>query len=276
MGEQDFGLKMGTVKRAAGNASTKLDTNCVIVSIADGINPTTGSPIYKDVTARVLASFAGNEYGSVIIPQDGEQVLIGYLDGEVESEAYILGSVFKGQVKPPYDISKTKVPDDTKPGESMVIKLKNKTQISINNVSDKDTSITITTGTNSRVIQLIDKSDNSLVQIMDTATSPKTYMKIDFKNGEIECKAQKKLSFIAGENKGSIILDGNSGNVDVNSQGNISINSKNGSTLSCNNSKFTANASGVTVEGAQTTVKGNSQTKIDSPSVSIGKMVKLG
>ena len=87
MGEQDFGLKMGTVKRAAGNASTKLDTNCVIVSIADGINPTTGSPIYKDVTARVLASFAGNEYGSVLIPQDGEQVLIGYLDGKVESEA---------------------------------------------------------------------------------------------------------------------------------------------------------------------------------------------
>lgn len=267
----DYGLKIGTVKRNAGGGKETMDPNCVTVSIQDGENR------IKDVTARVLASFAGNEFGSVIIPQDGEQVLIGYLNGNPNGEAYILGSVFQGKIKPPYDITKTVAAGDTNPGDSMVIKLKNETQISINNANDKNagTLITITTGTKNRIIQLIDKSDNSFLQIADSAI-PKTYIKIDFQNGAIECKADKKMSFVAGANKGSVTLDGESGNISIESQGSIAINSKGGSTLSCNSSKVTAAASGVTVEGAQTTIKGNTQAKIESPSVSIGQMVKLG
>ncbi|MGN1043804.1 MAG: phage baseplate assembly protein V [Acutalibacteraceae bacterium] len=270
--KHDYGLKIGTVKRNAGGSGKSMAPNCVTVSIQDGLNR------IKDVTARVLSSFAGNDFGSVIIPQDGEQVLIGYLNGNSDGEAYILGSVFQGKINPPYDISKTKVPDDTKPGESMVIKLKNKTQISVNNVSDKDTSITITTGTNSRVIQLIDKSDNSFIQIADKVNSPETYMKIDFAKGEIECKAKTKMSFTVGENKGSMVLDGNSGNISVNSQGNINLDSKknitlnstSGSTLSCGSNKFAAGTANAEINGAQINVKGSGPVAVKGATVQLG------
>ena len=221
----DFGLKIGTVIRpkpggAGASGGTKIDPNCVTVRIMEGIDAA-GQPIYKEVTARVLASFAGStssekvSYGSVIIPQDGEQVLVGYLDGNSQGEAYILGSVFQGTVKPPYDISKDVAGGDTKAGESMVIKLKNGTQISINNVSTDATSIVITTGGNNRVIKLIDKKKaESFLQISDNAASPQTYLKMDFKSGAIECKAGQKMTLAAGKgDQGSIVIDGNTGNV---------------------------------------------------------------
>lgn len=265
----DYGLKIGIVKRpkaggggGAAGGGRKKDPNCVTVSILEGID-STKKPIYKDVTARVLASFAGSNdctatpYGSVIIPQNGEQVLVGYLNGNAEGEAYILGSVFQGMVKPPYDISKDVAGGDTKAGESMVIKLKNGTQISINNVSTDATSIVITTGGNNRVIKLIDKKKaESFLQISDNAASPQTYLKMDFKSGAIECKAGQKMTLAAGKgDQGSIVIDGNTGNVTIgNKKGNIVIDSK----------------VQATIKGAQMTIEGTSQTNVKGKAINVG------
>ena len=263
----DFGLKIGTVIRpkpggAGASGGTKIDPNCVTVRIMEGIDAA-GQPIYKEVTARVLASFAGStssekvSYGSVIIPQDGEQVLVGYLDGNSQGEAYILGSVFQGTVKPPYDISKDVAGGDTKAGESMVIKLKNGTQISINNVSTDATSIVITTGGNNRVIKLIDKKKaESFLQISDNAASPQTYLKMDFKSGAIECKAGQKMTLAAGKgDQGSIVIDGNTGNVTIgNKKGNIVIDSK----------------VQTTIKGAQMAIEGTSQTNVKGKAINVG------
>lgn len=281
----DFGLKLGTVKRvSAGNKSNKSDPNCVTVSILYGVD-NFGKPIYKEVSARVLASFAGNgasgsePYGSVIIPQDGEQVLIGYLNGNREGEAYILGSVYQGKVKPPYDIAKTKAPGDKKAGESMVIKLKNKTQISINNTSPTDTLITIVTGSNKRCINLVDDGKNSYAQICDKTPAPETYMKIDFKSGAIECKAKQKMTFAAGKgDKGSIVIDGTSGNITIKSTvGSVAVDSKKGSKLSCGASNaFNVTPAGAEVKGTQAKVEGSSMVNIKGASVKVGSMVQLG
>ncbi|MDO4476821.1 MAG: hypothetical protein Q4B93_02515 [Clostridia bacterium] len=287
----DFGLKIGTVVRpkpgGAGGAGAKpKDPNCVTVRILDGINSTATRPTYKEVTARVLASFAGStsskkvSYGSVIIPQDGEQVLVGYLDGNSQGEAYILGSVFQGTVKPPYDITKTKAPSDTAAaGESMVIKLKNKTQISINNTSPTDTLITIVTGSNKRCINLVDDGKNSYAQICDKTPAPETYMKIDFKSGTIECKAKQKMTFAAGKgDKGSIVIDGTSGNITIKSTaGSVVIDSTKGSKLGCGaNNMFNASQAGAEVKGTQTKVEGSSMVNIKGASVKVGSIVQLG
>lgn len=287
----DYGLKIGIVKRpkaggggGAAGGGRKKDPNCVTVSILEGID-STKKPIYKDVTARVLASFAGSNdctatpYGSVIIPQNGEQVLVGYLNGNAEGEAYILGSVFQGMVKPPYDISKDVAGGDTKAGESMVIKLKNGTQISINNVSTDATSIVITTGGNNRVIKLIDKKKaESFLQISDNAASPQTYLKMDFKSGAIECKAGQKMTLAAGKgDQGSIVIDGNTGNVTIgNKKGNIVIDAKQNSTLKCGTNSVAVATQGVEVKGAKATVEGQTNVEVKGPTVKVGTMVQLG
>lgn len=287
----DYGLKIGIVKRpkaggggGAAGGGRKKDPNCVTVSILEGID-STKKPIYKDVTARVLASFAGSNdctatpYGSVIIPQNGEQVLVGYLNGNAEGEAYILGSVFQGMVKPPYDISKDVAGGDTKAGESMVIKLKNGTQISINNVSTDATSIVITTGGNNRVIKLIDKKKaESFLQISDNAASPQTYLKMDFKSGAIECKAGQKMTLAAGKgDQGSIVIDGNTGNVTIgNKKGNIVIDAKQKSTLKCGTNSVAVATQGVEVKGTQAKVEGQSMVEVKGPTVKVGTMVQLG
>lgn len=273
----DFGLKIGKVTRPEPNdaEAKKRGPNCVQVSLPCGVD-SSGKAAEKKVYARVLASFAGgdekNPYGSVIIPQNNEQVLVGYLDGHDEGEAYILGSVYQGKVNPPYDITKTKaLTDVAAAGESIVIKLKNKTQISINNVSADTTSIMITTGQNNRVISLVDKSGESLLQITDGEAKPQTYLKMDFQNGNVELKAKTKMIFAAGaEDQGSIVIDGSSGNITIgNKKGNIDIQS-------------TANAN---VKGAQVTVEGQTKAEVKSSNVTIsgsmgtevkGDTVKLG
>ncbi len=256
----DFGLKIGTVTRLEPNdaGAKNRGPNCVQVSLPCGVD-SSGKPTEKKVYARVLASFAGgdekNPYGSVIIPQNNEQVLVGYLDGHDEGEAYILGSVYQGKINPPYDISKDVAGGDTKAGESMVIKLKNKTQISINNVDAEATSIMITTGKNNRVISLVDNKNASLLQITDNAAKPQTYLKMDFQNGNVELKAKTKMIFAAGAgDQGSIVIDGNSGNITIgNKKGNIDVQSK-------------VNAN---IKGAQVTVEGQQQAEVKGSNVKI-------
>lgn len=289
----DFGLKIGTVVRpkpggagGAGGAGAKpKDPNCVTVRILDGIN-STAQPTYKEVTARVLASFAGStssekvSYGSVIIPQDGEQVLVGYLDGNSQGEAYILGSVFQGTVAPPYDITKTKAPSDTAAaGESMVIKLKNETQISINNVSSTVTSIAITTK-NGRTMKFMEDEGNSLLQILDNEQSPQTYLKMDFKNGAIECKALKTMTLAAGGEVGSIVIS-DKGEITMKGQ---KINIEATTDASIKGAQMAIEGSSQTnIKGGQTTIEGQTKTdvkggmvEVNGPSVKIGTMVQLG
>lgn len=259
----DFGLKIGTVIRpkpggAGASGGAKPDgPNCLKVRIMEGIDAA-GQPIYKEVTARVLASFAGStsskkvSYGSVIIPQDGEQVLVGYLDGNPQGEVYILGSVFQGTVKPPYDITKTKAPSDTAAaGESMVIKLKNETQISINNVSSTVTSIAITTK-NGRTMKFMEDQSSSLLQILDNEKSPQTYLKMDFKSGAIECKALKTMTLAAGGGVGSIVIS-DKGEITMKGQ-KINI-------------EATADA---TIKGAQMTIEGTAKTDVKGKTINVG------
>ena len=289
----DFGLKIGTVVRpkpggAAAGASggAKIDPNCVTVRIMEGIDAA-GQPIYKEVTARVLASFAGStssekvSYGSVIIPQDGEQVLVGYLDGNSQGETYILGSVFQGTVAPPYDITKTKAPSDTAAaGESMVIKLKNETQISINNVSSTVTSIAITTK-NGRTMKFMEDQSSSLLQILDDEKKPQTYLKMDFKNGAIECKALKTMTLAAGggvgsiviSDKGEITMKGQKINIEATTDASIK-----GANMAIEGSSQTdVKGTQITIEGkTKTDVKGSMVNVNGTTNVKIGTMVQLG
>jgi len=69
---------------------------------------------------RVSQDWAGNNYGSAIIPRAGHEVLVSFFDGDPD-RPYVSGSVFNALNKPPYDLpehkTRTYIRSMTTPGE---------------------------------------------------------------------------------------------------------------------------------------------------------------
>ena len=101
--------------------------------------------------ADVVSPMAGKEYGVVCIPQKGEEVLVGFCDGDI-SNPVVLGSLYNSVNKPPIKV-------DANKNEIMVIKLSTGLKIEINtNKNKSNLSITTQKG------HLIDIQDNSKQQ----------------------------------------------------------------------------------------------------------------
>lgn len=60
----------------------------------------TGDAAPADVWARVAAPFAGDDRGLVLLPQIGDEVLIGFLDAEGRVPV-VLGALWNGSDRPP-------------------------------------------------------------------------------------------------------------------------------------------------------------------------------
>ena len=160
---------------------------------------------YADVTT----TFANKDSGVVFVPQVNDEVIVGFLDGKI-NDPVVLGTVYNSVNKPPI------VVDDK--NELMVIKFPSGMIIQIDNKKDK-AKVTLTTKKGHSV--LID-DDKELAEIKEK--SGKTSFTVDFKNGEIELKADKKISLTAGkdsltvENQKGVAVTSSAGklNVDVN------------------------------------------------------------
>ena len=160
---------------------------------------------YADVTT----TFANKDSGVVFVPQVNDEVIVGFLDGKI-NDPVVLGTVYNSVNKPPI------VVDDK--NELMVIKFPSGMIIQIDNTKDK-AKVTLTTKKGHSV--LID-DDKELAEIKEK--SGKTSFTVDFKNGEIELKADKKISLTAGkdsltvENQKGVAVTSSAGklNVDVN------------------------------------------------------------
>ena len=204
--------------------------------------------------ADVMATFAGENFGTVFIPQKGAEVLVGFVDGQINNPV-ILGSLYNSHSKPPLQINEE--------NEIMMIQFPAELKVEINNKQDAQ-QITITTK-KGHVISL-DDGDNEQLEVKDK--SGKTSFKVDFKNGEIELKADSKISFSAGqdtlvlENQKGLNLSSSGGKLEVNVNG-VSI--KSNANLECEASaqfKATGSAGAEISSSGQTVVKG-SITKIN-------------
>lgn len=138
--------------------------------------------------AGIVSLFATKEIGTVFVPQVGDEVLAGFIDGQINNPI-ILGSVYNSENTPPLII-------DNKKNAIMYVKFHAGLEISIDNTEDKQKVIILTKKGHS--INL-DDGENETVEIKEKEN--KTSFKIDFKNGQIDLKASKLISLMAGEDE---------------------------------------------------------------------------
>ena len=153
-----------------------------------------GAKGVNTVPADVLATFAGNKFGTVFIPKVGEEVLIGFLNGNI-NEPIILGSLYNSKNLPPLSI-------DAQKNEVMFIKFPAGMTIEINNKS-KNQQVVIKTEKGHQVI--LDDGSKERVFIKDK--NAKTSLNVNFKSGSIAMEAEKEFSVKVGQSK--LFMNGN-------------------------------------------------------------------
>lgn len=190
---------------------------------------------YADVTT----TFANKESGTVFVPQVNDEVIVGFLDGKI-NDPVILGTVYNNVNKPPHVIDEK--------NEIMMIKFPSGMTIEIDNKKDKS-KVTLTTKKGHSVF--ID-DDKELAEIKEK--SGKTSFTVDFKNGEIALKADKKISLTAG--KDSLTVENQKGVAITSSAGKLNVNVNEVAVKAKSNLNMQANA--------RVVVKGNGGAEVSS------------
>ncbi len=210
--------------------------------------------------APVIATFANKESGTVIIPSVGDEVLVGFVGGQINSPV-ILGSIYNSINKP-----MTKIDNEN---DIMAIHFPAGLNIEILNKKENQ-KVTLTTK-NKHTIILDDKSESAVIK----GSGGKTCFDINFQKGTISLKAEKTISLAAG--KSTVEIDATKGfNLKSASSGNFSANAKNVTLSAQANAKITASGQGtlkasgkMDVQGAVTNVKSSGITSVK------GAMVKI-
>jgi Rhs element Vgr protein len=105
----------------------------------------------EGVWARLLQFYASNAFGTFFLPEVGDEVLLGYLNGD-PSHPVVLGSLYSSAHTPPYAIAAA---NDTK---AIVSRCLHKIEL-----DEKDKIITITTPGNNKMVYS-DKDQSILIQ----------------------------------------------------------------------------------------------------------------
>ncbi|MFM9969262.1 MAG: type VI secretion system tip protein VgrG [Burkholderiales bacterium] len=136
------------------------------------------------VWARLVNFYGSSGFGAYFIPEIGDEVLLGYLNGD-PSHPVILGSLYSSKRAPPYPLS---AENNTK-----AIVTRSKTKIEIN---DDKKIITIQTPANNKVV-ISDDGKSILLQ-------DQTNNKVELNSGGITLDSPKDIKITA---KGAITLD---------------------------------------------------------------------
>ena len=196
--------------------------------------------------ADVMASFAGEKFGTVFIPSVNEEVILGFLDGQINNPI-ILGSVYNSKKTPPLVINDK--------NEIMMMQFPAGLKLEINNKKDNQ-KITITT----KKGHTVTLDDGSKEELMISEKSGNTSLKIDFKNGAVEIKAQKKISMSAG--KDTLVLENGKGLNLSSASGDFKVDVKAAAIKTKANAEITAGAKAVLKGNANATLQSSGQTVV--------------
>ena len=201
---------------------------------------------------RLLSPYTGKEYGTYMVPEIDETVLVGFIGGSLK-KPFLLGSLY------PKDSQLVKQQYDKK-NINKVLQTKGGTVIAVNDTKDKS-SITIKTPKES---QLVIEDENETILISDKDGKNKIFL--DLKNGELLLCADKKITLKTGN--ASLVMEGQQGNITV--EGNkVAVNAK--QTLAMEGKTSTSVKGGsLAMEGMQqATLKASGQLAVS------GAMVKI-
>ena len=138
----------------------------------------------EGVWARLMQGHASSGFGSFLLPEVGDEVVLGYFAGD-PSHPVVLGSLYSSSRQPPYDLA---APNDTK---ALVTRCKHKLEF-----DEKDKVITLTTPGGNRVV-LSDKDKSILLEDQNGNT-------VKLSGSGIALDSPKDISLTA---KGGITLE---------------------------------------------------------------------
>ena len=156
---------------------------------------------------RVMTPAAGKEFGFFDMPEVGDEVLVGFVDGDFTAP-YVLGCLWN---------TKNPAPAKLEEGKNELRMLKSKTAHRLEfNDGEETPGLTLTTAKESRLV--IDDKAQTI-----TLSDPKTEnsLKIDIGGGKIVLEAKTSLVLQCGG--ASIELNGSSNEITVKTSGNIKI-----------------------------------------------------
>ncbi len=200
----------------------------------------------------VIQPLSGKSAGTFLFPCVDDLVLLGYLDGDLHCP-YVLGGVWDQKTPAPYTITDGK-------NTEYSFKTPTGTEIHIHEEKDKQ-KIEVKTpkGTS---LEIDDEKEQVLVQ----DKNKKNTITLKLKEGEIEIKADKKLTMAAGNTK--LTLE-SGGKASLEAKGDVSISGgsikgKSTGDLEMSGSSATVKATGkLTLKGASADLKGPTGVNIN-------------
>lgn len=183
---------------------------------------------------KVAAPFTGDKYGMYALPEIGEQVLVGFIDGCYD-RPFVIGSVYT---------AKDAMLSESYHKDNMKKRLKTKGGC-ILEISDEGNKESVTIKTPKNLSVKMEEEPQSI-----TLTAGKTTVTIDGKKGSVHIKAEKEIKLETGSASVTLTSSG-----DITSKGN-KIEGKGTSSIKLDSSG-TLNIKGqkVQMEGAITDVK---------------------
>ncbi len=208
--------------------------------------------------ARVAAPYTGKEWGQYFLPEENDQVLLLFEDGNIE-KPYIVGCIPKDNDK----FLKKSVDEKNKIKQIMTRHGSRITFEDDEEEGDKD-KITVSTAKDSHQMVM----DNEKKQILVQDKEGNCKLQMGTEKGEISIHAAKKLTITVGDSI-TITMNGDSGAVKIDAK-KVEVQASNKLTL-----KSDGNAK---LAGQQTIVEGSSSVKNQSSGMMTieGKPIKLG
>ena len=156
---------------------------------------------------RVMAPMTGKQYGAFFLPEVGDEVLVGFVDGDF-SAPYVLGCLWN---------TKAPAPVTVQDGKNQMRTIKSKTAHKLEfNDGEEAPGLTLMTAQESS-LAMNDKEKSIALTDKDGAN----YLKLDINGGTVTLEAKTKLVLKCGG--ASIELDGSSNAVTIKTSGNIKI-----------------------------------------------------
>lgn len=199
-----------------------------------------------EVIAEILTWFAGSDKcGSVSVPQVGDEVLVGFVDGQ-KTRAVVLGSLFNSKNKP-------------------VAKVDKKNEVLLNVKTRKGNTIIVNDGSE-ETLEITNKAGD-------------TGITIDFKEGTIILTAKEKVVFNVGKGSSDqMVIQSGKGVTSKSLKGKFNFDAKAGA-FGVNSKDVQLKAiTNMTCEGINTAIKGTTKTDVTSSGMMTvnGGVIKMG
>lgn len=178
--------------------------------------------------ARIATLMAGKDRGSLFIPEVGDEVLVGFLMGDIR-HPYVLGMLWSSKESPPKQDDKNNIRkfksrsgheitfDDHDSNGKVFVKTKNGQQIEL---ADKTDTIKLSEKSGSNAIEIVGGTKNEVTMKSGTST-----ISMDSK-GDITVSSNKKITIksteISIEAKGQVNIKGGAA-VNIKSDGLLNI-----------------------------------------------------